>query len=69
MGRGEVVQRYRVVEALGLTVVQVPRLRKKIVMLPDHDLALVRADLDDDEHEQAEDWLIRQALDLSRPCA
>lgn len=62
--RGVAVQQYQVARALGLTVVPVEELRAKIVLVREHDIVLIRADLGSAERDRAMDWAIRQALEL-----
>lgn len=54
----------RVVEALGVKVIEVPGLRSKVALVRDQGVALIRADLDPESYEWALDWLLQQAARL-----
>lgn len=60
------MKRYQVIEAFGLTVIEVPDLRTKVALVKNYDIALVRSGLAGDEQDRAIDWLLHQCLDPSR---
>lgn len=53
---------FRVVEALGVRVVEVEGLRDVACMVDGEEVALVRANLTPDLRERAVDWLLHEAL-------
>lgn len=54
--------RVQVIEALGVNVVTVPRLSKKALLIDDHDVALIRNDLNPADQDRVLDWLLDGAL-------
>ena len=60
---------YQLVRALGMIVVPVEELPRGALLMEHHDVALIRADLTEDQHAQVADWLLDQALgrSLARP--
>lgn len=59
---GDALRRYDVVEALGLSVATVATLKANVVLVEGYDVALVRPDLTDEEHEKVLDWLLYRAI-------
>lgn len=53
--------KYNLLRDMGLTVVPVETLKRDVALVRNLDVALVRADLPPERHDQALDWLIGQA--------
>lgn len=58
---------FKLVEALGVRVVEVDGLRDEVCLVEDQQVALVRPDLAPDRQSAVVDWLIWQVLSLSAP--
>lgn len=54
---------YKLIEALGVHVVEVDRLRDEACLVEDQSVALVRKDLLPDHRADVIDWLIWRVLD------
>ena len=57
--------RFNLLQAMGLTIVPVETLKREVALVRNLDVALVRADLSPERHDQALDWLIQEAARLS----
>ena len=55
---------FRVVEALGVRVVEVPELRDEVALVRDQGVALIRAGLDADALAWAADWLLPRVIEM-----
>lgn len=66
-GRHPLMHKYRLVEALGLTVVTVDTITDKAILVDGQPVVLVRPDLTDHDQDHLLDWLLpRLAQRMSR---
>lgn len=57
----------RIIEALGVKIIEVPDLPSKVALVRNQGVALIRADLDPASLEWVADWLLQQAARLECP--
>ena len=53
---------FDLVRRFGVRVVEVPDLDDDVIFVHDHDLALVRAELDEEGRRWVSDWLLAETL-------
>lgn len=62
------MHRYWVVEAAGMDVIPYANLKGRAHIVEGQDLALVRPDLTEDEHDQIASWLLVEAARQTSGC-
>lgn len=58
--------KYRILEALGITIIPVATINGDAVLVDGHPVALIRPDLTDDEHDHVVDWLLARVCPPER---
>lgn len=57
------MERYDIIRALGIEVLPAASITRRALLLTDEDVALVRPDLPDRDHDDLVDWLLPRAVD------